>query len=210
MTAFGVHSEAGKLRTVLVCRPGLAQRRLTPGNRSSFLFDDVLWVDRAIADHAVFVQAMQSRGIEVLELQHLLGEVCLNSDARDWMLDRVVNEEEIGIGMLRESRLWLEELPAHRLAEALTGGVAKSELPFDARGLLGGAAAAGAIGGGDLSLSPALCRRSQGMVGRCRYAAGPSNLGRRRYHADWEGGRTDRNERALQCAGNYPAGARVV
>src|SRR5260364_37235 len=50
-------------------------------------------------------------------------------DARDWMLDRVVNEEEIGIGMLRESRLWLEELPAHRLAEALTGGVAKSELP---------------------------------------------------------------------------------
>ncbi|CCD29049.1 Arginine deiminase (ADI) (Arginine dihydrolase) (AD) [Candidatus Glomeribacter gigasporarum BEG34] len=139
MTAFGVHSEAGKLRTVLVCRPGLAQRRLTPGNRSSFLFDDVLWVDRAIADHAVFVQAMQSRGIEVLELQHLLGEVCLNSDARDWMLDRVVNEEEIGIGMLRESRLWLEELPAHRLAEALTGGVAKSELPFDARGLFGGA-----------------------------------------------------------------------
>ncbi len=139
MTILGVHSEAGKLRMVLVCRPGLAQRRLTPGNCRQFLFDDVLWADQAIADHAVFVQAMQSRGIEVLEFQHLLGEVCLRSDARSWILDRIVNEAEIGIGMLRECRLWLEELPAHRLVDALIGGVAKSELPFDARGLFGGA-----------------------------------------------------------------------
>lgn len=138
MAAFGVHSEAGKLHTVLVCRPGLAQRRLTPTNCRQLLFDDVLWVDRAIADHAIFVQALQSRGVEVLEFQHLLGEVCLIPHARRWLLDHLVNEEEVGIGMLCECRLWLEELPAHQLVDALIGGVAKSELPFDARGLFGG------------------------------------------------------------------------
>ena len=32
MPNFGVHSEVGRLRTVMVCRPGLAHQRLTPGN----------------------------------------------------------------------------------------------------------------------------------------------------------------------------------
>ena len=47
MSQFGVHSECGKLRTVMVCRPGLAHKRLTPGNCDSLLFDDVIWVERA-------------------------------------------------------------------------------------------------------------------------------------------------------------------
>jgi arginine deiminase len=44
MREFGVHSEVGKLRTVMVCRPGLAHQRLTPGNCKDLLFDDVVWV----------------------------------------------------------------------------------------------------------------------------------------------------------------------
>ena len=47
MQALGVHSEVGKLRTVMVCRPGLAHQRLTPGNAAELLFDDVLWVQEA-------------------------------------------------------------------------------------------------------------------------------------------------------------------
>ena len=42
--AYGVHSEVGKLRKVLVCAPGLAHQRLTPTNCDELLFDDVLWV----------------------------------------------------------------------------------------------------------------------------------------------------------------------
>ena len=51
MREFGVHSEVGKLRTVMVCRPGLAHQRLTPGNCHDLLFDDVLWVHEAQSDH---------------------------------------------------------------------------------------------------------------------------------------------------------------
>jgi len=134
----GVHSEAGKLRTVMVCSPGLAHRRLTPANCGALLFDDVIWVDKAIEDHHTFMRILREQGVEVLEFQHLLAEVCLNVEARDWILDRRITEEEVGTGMLRELRLWLESMPAQRLAEALIGGVAKSELPFDARGLFGG------------------------------------------------------------------------
>ena len=42
----GLYSEVGRLRKVLVCRPGLAQKRLTPANCNALLFDDVLWVDK--------------------------------------------------------------------------------------------------------------------------------------------------------------------
>ena len=55
----GVHSEVGRLRTVLVCRPGMAHERLTPTNSDDLLFDDVLWVENAQRDHADFVAMMQ-------------------------------------------------------------------------------------------------------------------------------------------------------
>ena len=55
MREFGVHSEVGKLRTVMVCRPSLAHQRLTPGNCHSLLFDDVIWVHEAQKDHYDFV-----------------------------------------------------------------------------------------------------------------------------------------------------------
>jgi arginine deiminase len=45
--SFDVHSEVGKLRTVMVCRPGLAHQRLTPANCHDLLFDDVIWVHEA-------------------------------------------------------------------------------------------------------------------------------------------------------------------
>ena len=68
MSKLGVHSEVGKLRTVMVCRPGLAHQRLTPGNCKDLLFDDVLWVHEAQKDHYDFVLKMQERGVEVLDL----------------------------------------------------------------------------------------------------------------------------------------------
>ena len=59
---FGVHSEVGKLRKVMVHRPDLSLKRLTPSNRDELLFDDVLWVEQAQQEHDQFVRgAAQSR-----------------------------------------------------------------------------------------------------------------------------------------------------
>ena len=44
---YGAFSEIGKLRKVMVCRPGLAHKRLTPANCKDLLFDDVIWVAEA-------------------------------------------------------------------------------------------------------------------------------------------------------------------
>ncbi|MBS1133531.1 MAG: arginine deiminase, partial [Burkholderiaceae bacterium] len=71
---FGVHSEVGQLRKVMVCAPGRAHARLTPSNCDSLLFDDVLWVENAKRDHFDFMMKMRDRGIEVLEMHNLLAE----------------------------------------------------------------------------------------------------------------------------------------
>jgi arginine deiminase len=129
----GVHSEVGTLRTVLVCRPGLAHQRLTPGNRAELLFDDVLWVPEAQKDHYDFVLKMQERGVEVLELHDLLAETVCDKDARAWLLDRRVTANDVGPGLAPIMRAWLDEMPAARLAEHLIGGIAMIDLPRSER-----------------------------------------------------------------------------
>ena len=68
MTSFGVHSEVGRLRQVMVHRPELSLQRLTPSNHDDLLFDDVLWVERAQYEHDQFVARMRERGVEVFLL----------------------------------------------------------------------------------------------------------------------------------------------
>jgi N-dimethylarginine dimethylaminohydrolase len=129
MQKLGVHSEAGKLRTVLVCRPGLAHQRLTPGNAAELLFDDVLWVHEAQKDHYDFVLKMRERGVEVLDLHELLAETLEDREARAWLLDRRITANDVGVGASRFMRPWLDEMAAPTLAERLIGGIAILDLP---------------------------------------------------------------------------------
>ena len=96
MRKFGVHSEVGKLRTVMVCRPGLAHQRLTPGNCNDLLFDDVIWVHEAQKDHYDFVLKMQERGVEVLELHDMLAQALDVPEGRRFVLDRRVTANAFG------------------------------------------------------------------------------------------------------------------
>lgn len=125
----GVHSEAGKLRKVLVCSPGLAHQRLTPNNCDELLFDDVLWVNQAKRDHFDFVTKMRERDVEVLEMHNLLTDVVAMPEALEWILERKVTANLIGIGLLNEVKSWLRSLEPRHIAEYLIGGVSADDLP---------------------------------------------------------------------------------
>jgi arginine deiminase len=113
----------------MVCRPGLAHQRLTPGNAADLLFDDVLWVQEAQKDHYDFVQKMRERGTEVLDLHEMLAETLQDQAARGWVLDRRITINDIGFGLTSVVRPWLDEMPAAKLAEHLIGGIAMLDLP---------------------------------------------------------------------------------
>jgi arginine deiminase len=127
--AFGVHSEVGRLRKVLVCAPGLAHDRLTPSNCDDLLFDDVMWVQNAKRDHLDFIAKMRERGVEVIELHDLLTEMLAIPEARAWLLDRKITANEVGLGLVDGTRAFLDGLPGRELAKFLIGGLASADLP---------------------------------------------------------------------------------
>jgi arginine deiminase len=132
-STYGVHSEVGKLRKVLVCAPGMAHRRLSPTNADDLLFDDVMWVENAQRDHADFVNKLRTRGVEVVELHDVLTQTLAVPGAREWLLDRKIVPNEVGLGLVDDTRAFLESLGDRQLAEYLVGGLATSDLPDDFR-----------------------------------------------------------------------------
>jgi arginine deiminase len=130
---FGVHSEVGQLRKVLVCSPGRAHQRLTPSNCDALLFDDVLWVDHAKRDHFDFVNKMRDRGVDVVEMHNLLSETVAVPEAKAWILDQQVVPNQVGLGLVDEVRAYLDGLSDRELAETLIGGLSTYEFP-DAHG----------------------------------------------------------------------------
>ncbi|MRG58003.1 arginine deiminase [Phyllobacterium sp. SYP-B3895] len=126
---FGVHSEVGQLRKVMVCAPGRAHQRLTPSNCDNLLFDDVLWVDTAKRDHFDFITKMRDRGIEVLEMHNLLTETVAVPEGKKWILDNQVVVNQVGLGLVDEIRSYLEGLSNRELAETLIGGLSTYEFP---------------------------------------------------------------------------------
>ena len=113
----------------MVCRPGLAHQRLTPGNCKDLLFDDVLWVHEAQKDHYDFVLKMQERGVEVLELHDMLAQTLAIKEARKFILDRRIVGNSVGVGTAKAIRPWLDEMPAKTLADHLIGGISIGDLP---------------------------------------------------------------------------------
>ena len=102
---FGVHSEVGQLRKVMVCAPGRAHQRLTPSNCDDLLFDDVMWVENAKRDHFDFVSKMRDRGIEVVEMHNLLAETVAVPEAKAWILDHQVVPNQVGARPRRRGAL---------------------------------------------------------------------------------------------------------
>jgi arginine deiminase len=132
MSDFGVHSEVGRLRKVMVHRPGLELQRLTPTNHDDLLFDDVLWVERAQYEHDQFAVRMRERGVEVFLLTDLLGEaLAASGDARTRLIELVASEHTVGWSLVDEIRVMLAALPPERLAAHLVGGLTVAEADLD-------------------------------------------------------------------------------
>jgi arginine deiminase len=129
--ALGVHSEVGRLRKVMVHRPGLEHTRLTPSNAQELLFDDVIWVDRAKQEHDRFVEVMRERGITVYEVESLLTEALDQPGVRDWVSDHILSEREVGIKAADRAREWATSADAAVVAEFLIGGITRADVDQD-------------------------------------------------------------------------------
>jgi arginine deiminase len=123
---FHVDSEVGRLRQVILHRPGLELKRLTPDN-ADLLFDDLLWVSEAQAEHDAFAAALRARGVTVHYYGELLTQTLAVDAARDYLLERVFDPRLHGPLAVDTLRSTLGGLDAEALAGYLIGGITKRE-----------------------------------------------------------------------------------
>ena len=129
-TTIGVRSEVGRLRTVLLHRPGNELRRLTPRNNDALLFDGIPWVDRAQDEHDAFADALRARDVEVLYLGSLLAETLQLEPARSQAVTLTVSDLRLGDRLRGHLRQHLSDLPAEELAEVMIAGLRNDEVRF--------------------------------------------------------------------------------
>ena len=125
---FHVDSEVGRLRQVVLHRPDLELKRLTPDNAADLLFDDVLWVSRAQAEHDAFADALRSRGVVVHYYGDLLTQTLEVPEARAYVLDHVFDPRWHGPLAAATLRAAMDGLDSASLAEFLAGGITKREI----------------------------------------------------------------------------------
>ncbi|MFF7930039.1 arginine deiminase [Streptomyces sp. NPDC007940] len=128
MNRFHVDSEVGRLRQVILHRPGLELSRLTPRNVDALLFDDILWAKRAREEHDAFAQVLRDHGARVHYFADLLAQTLDVPGARDWLPERVVTPATVGPALIDPVRQLCAELDGETLAEYLIGGILKSDL----------------------------------------------------------------------------------
>src|SRR5919107_5395503 len=111
-------SEVGRLRTVVLHRPGAELRRLTPRNSDQLLFDGVPWVRRAQEERDAFAAELGARGVEVLYLDRLLAEVLTDPAARAELITAAVDDPRLGATLKRTAAAHLAALSPEDLARA--------------------------------------------------------------------------------------------
>ncbi|MET0416516.1 MAG: arginine deiminase [Actinoplanes sp.] len=131
-----VDSEVGRLRTVMLHRPGPELARLTPRNNDSLLFDGIPWVGRAQEEHDAFAAALRERGVEVLYLADLLAETLAVDEARAELTAGVLADRRLGDTLRASVGSYLADQDPRRLADVLTAGLAHEELKPGPGGLV--------------------------------------------------------------------------
>ena len=123
-----VDSEVGRLRQAILHRPDLELKRLTPTNKDSYLFDDVLWVKRAKQEHDAFAESLRDLGVKVHLFDQLLRETVAIPEAKKHVLDASFDERIFGPMAVDTLYNAFAAMDDETLVKYLIGGMSKREL----------------------------------------------------------------------------------
>lgn len=129
MDPIHITSEIGKLKVVVLHRPGEELENLTPDYLTDLLFDDIPYLKKAQEEHDAFAQVLRERGIEVLYLDQLATEALATDALREQFVDDMLANSKQGTRRVTETlRQFLLDLPTHAMIRKLMAGVRKDEI----------------------------------------------------------------------------------
>ena len=124
---FGADSEVGRLRTVLVHRPGAELRRVTPQQTCGMLLPAPPWAERAQVEHDTLTGALRAHGVEVLYLTELLQDALEYAPGRQQAIATAISDPRLGEELRGQLKEYLEGLRPEELGQLLIMGLARDE-----------------------------------------------------------------------------------
>jgi arginine deiminase len=122
-----VGSEIGKLRRVLLHRPGLELSRLTIDNKDELLFDDILWVEEAQKEHDAFADLLRDNGVEVVYFRNCLAHILKEDEIRKNLLEEALALEALDHQLKDALAHAFYDMPPADLSEVLIAGLTALE-----------------------------------------------------------------------------------
>ena len=127
-----VNSEIGKLKTVLLKRPGKELENLVPDHLSGLLFDDIPYLKVAQEEHDKFAQTLRDEGIEVVYLEKLAAESITEPEVRENFINDILTESKKTIlGHETEIKEFFSKLSDQELVNKIMAGVRKEEIQLE-------------------------------------------------------------------------------
>ena len=93
----GIHntSEIGRLKKVMLHRPGMELENLMPEYLERLLFDDIPYLKIAREEHDAFCDVLRANGAEVVYLEDLAAEALADENVKDAFLREYLLEAGI-------------------------------------------------------------------------------------------------------------------
>ena len=130
-----ITSEIGKLKTVLLHRPGQELENLTPDYLKDLLFDDIPYLEKAQKEHDFFAQTLRDHGVEVLYLDQLAAEAVGDETVRQHFITEMLHASKQGDAKVSDAlQGYLFGMSPYDMVRAIMAGVRKNEITIHSSG----------------------------------------------------------------------------
>lgn len=135
MKSINIFSEIGRLKKVMLHRPGYELENLTPNLLEELLFDDIPWLKKAREEHDSFAKTLRNAGVEVVYLEQLVADILdANSEIKEKFINQFIKESGIKDKSAAQSKVYKYLVSFNsnlELVEKTMAGIRKSEIETD-------------------------------------------------------------------------------
>ena len=127
----GIHntSEIGRLKKVMLHRPGMELENLMPEYLEQLLFDDIPYLQEAQREHDAFADCLRAQGVEVVYLRDLVAESLTDDEVRRQLVEQFLDESGVRDDRSRTALTeYLRSLPDREMVSAMMAGIRKDAL----------------------------------------------------------------------------------
>ena len=124
-----VYNEIGKLRTVLLHRPGAEVENIVPDYLVTLLFDEIVYLEQARREHEQFSQLLKNEGVEVIYLTDLLIDIFQDAHVREEFLDEFMTEGKlVTVGLREAASEYFSTLSVQEFVDTCIAGLRHQDL----------------------------------------------------------------------------------